>query len=91
MGKMIALAASNGIQIIVETHSEHVMDGIRIAVKEKDLSHELVKFNYFNKNEDGHTEITSPSLDENGKLSFWPNGFFDQALKNRSLLARKTK
>ncbi len=91
MGKMIALAASNGIQIIVETHSEHVMDGIRIAVKEKDLSHELVKFHYFNKNEYGHTEITSPSLDENGKLSFWPNGFFDQALKNRSLLARKTK
>lgn len=91
MGKMIALAASNGVQIIVETHSEHVMDGIRIAVKERKLSSESVKFHYFKKNENGQTEITSPSLDENGKLSCWPNGFFDQALKNRSILARKAK
>lgn len=34
LGKLIALAAINNIQIIIETHSDHIINGIRVAVKE---------------------------------------------------------
>jgi len=89
MGKLIALAASCGVQLVVETHSDHLMDGIRIAVKEKNIQAEDVIFQYFTRNSDGMSEVVSPKLDDNGKLDFWPEGFFDQTLKNRAILARK--
>ncbi|PST93655.1 hypothetical protein C9I86_05745 [Photobacterium sp. NCIMB 13483] len=91
MGKLIGLAAASGIQIVVETHSEHVMDGIRIAVKQGLLNSEKVKFHYLSKDKSGLTKVDSPNLDANGKLDFWPEGFFDQTLKNRSILAKRTR
>lgn len=89
MGTLIAHAAASGIQIVVETHSEHVMDGIRIAVKDKKISNQFVKFHYLSKSPEGLTQVETPALDEDGKLNFWPEGFFDQTLKNRSRLAKR--
>lgn len=91
MGRLVALAASCGVQILVETHSEHVMDGIRIAVKEKILSNELVKFHYLSKDDQGKSVIETPNLDSEGKIDRWPEGFFDQTLKNRSILAKRAR
>jgi predicted ATPase len=91
MGRLLALAASCGVQIIVETHSEHVMDGIRIAVKQEQISNQDVTFHYLSKNEDGSSKFDTPNIDEHGKLDFWPTGFFDQTLRNRAILARKAR
>lgn len=91
MGKLIALAAACGVQIIVETHSEHIMDGIRIAVKNGLIKSNLVKFHYLAKNKSGMTEVSTPNLDDDGKVDFWPEGFFDQTLKNRSILAKRNR
>lgn len=91
MGKMIALAAACGVQIVVETHSEHVMDGIRIAVKQGLIKSGMVKFHYLSKNKDGLTKVDTPMLDDDAKLDFWPEGFFDQTLKNRSILAKRKR
>lgn len=91
MGKLLALAASCGVQIVIETHSEHVIDGIRIAVYNNLLSSSKVIFHYLAKDEFGKTQIKTPTLDENGKLDFWPEGFFDQALKNKAILSKRKK
>lgn len=90
MGKLLALCAQQGAQVLVETHSEHVMDGIRIAIKQGQIAAAGVKFHYFTKNDQGRTELISPTIDENAKLDSWPEGFFDQTLKNRALLARRS-
>ena len=90
MGRLIALAASCGVQMVVETHSDHLMDGIRIAVKEQKISADDVSFHYLTKSSEGVSEVATPKLDQNGKLEFWPEGFFDQTLKNRAQLARKS-
>lgn len=90
MGKLLALCAKAGAQVVVETHSEHVMDGIRLAIKQGDINHQQVKFHYFTKDEMGRTQLTSPKIDENAKLDSWPEGFFDQTLKNRALLAKRS-
>lgn len=89
IGKMIALAAASGVQIILETHSDHLIDGIRIAVKEGLLDAKYTIFHFLSKQNDEKSSIVSPKLSEDGKIEFWPENFFDQTLKNRAILARR--
>ena len=51
MGELIAQCAANGIQIFLETHSDHILNGIRIAVKQKRLKGEDAKLFYFSRRE----------------------------------------
>lgn len=87
IGEMLALAASCGVQIVVETHSDHLLNGIRIAVKNKKLSHTDVKSFFFKSGKwDGINEEPSSiipiEIDEHGMLDFWPDGFFDETEKS---------
>lgn len=88
LGRLLALGAKCGLQVLVETHSDHLMDGIRIAVRDGALNAQDVKFHFFARSTDGETMVETPTLAEDGKLNFWPKGFFDQTLKNRARLAR---
>ena len=47
MGKLIALAAAAGMQLFVETHSDHIVNGIRVAVKERLIPNNKVNISYF--------------------------------------------
>ena len=72
-----------GVQIIIETHSDHIINGIRIAIKNKEISNNDVIFNSFSKGEElGENFVEEISIDENGKLNKWPEGFFDQYEKD---------
>lgn len=85
MGELIALAASCGIQIILETHSDHVLNGIRRAVKHNKLDADKVQINYFErylKKGQPTTEIITPRIYQSGGIDKWPDGFFDQAEKD---------
>ena len=90
LGELAARAASAGVQIFVETHSDHFMDGVRIAVRDGLITPDDVTFNYFQR--EGNTAtVTSPTINEDGRLSDWPEGFFDQnALNLARLLAPKS-
>ncbi|MGB3533278.1 MAG: DUF3696 domain-containing protein [Microcoleaceae cyanobacterium] len=81
MGELLALAASCGIQIIIETHSDHVLNGIRLAVHDGKLSPNDVQLHYFQRIEKegiARSEVVSPSMDRNGRIDQWPDGFFDE-------------
>lgn len=90
IGELAARAAANGVQIIMETHSDHVLNGIRISVKQDIIGKEKVKVNYFGVYEDVDGmvkhEMTSPEILEDGSLSNWPEGFFDEWDKAIDLL-----
>ena len=75
-----------GIQVIVETHSDHFMDGVRIAVRDGLIAPESAAFHYFERGEDGASVVSSPRIDRNGRLSEWPAGFFDQHEENLARL-----
>lgn len=79
LGELIALVANCGVQIIVETHSDHILNGIRIAVKNKMVRKEEVNLLYFYKDEkDGFKhKYESPEINEDGRINKWPRGFFD--------------
>lgn len=88
MGELMAFAAMSGLQVIVETHSDHLLDGIRIATKEGHISADDVSIHYFSKDAQDIAHAESPELREDGELSYWPDGFFDQSLINLSKLSK---
>ncbi len=87
LAELAARAAKSGLQVFVETHSDHFIDGIRVAVREGVLSPNEVVFHYFERQGD-ETTVTSPVIDSDGRLSEWPAGFFDQHEMNLVRLLR---
>ena len=89
LAELAARASLAGVQVVVETHSDHFMDGIRIAVRDGLIRPEDAAFHYFS-TEGGRTAVSSPRVDADGRLSSWPEGFFDQHEDNLArLLAPK--
>jgi predicted ATPase len=81
LGKLMALAASCGVQLFIETHSDHIINGIRAAVKEGLIDQRDVGFHYFTKittNDEQYTNIVRIDVDKHGELSEYPEDFLDE-------------
>ena len=82
MGEFLAEVASAGVQVMIETHSDHVLNGIRRAVKNHTLPSEDVALHFFRARREDRTgeepQVQSPILDAAGNIDSWPQGFFDQ-------------
>ncbi|MFC5214733.1 AAA family ATPase [Streptomyces coerulescens] len=77
MAALLAAAASAGAQLIVETHSDHVLNGLRLAVKNGAIPASDTAVHYFRRR-GLQAEIITPRIHEDGSLSDWPEGFFDE-------------
>lgn len=79
LGEMLARCAADGVQIVVETHSDHVLNGIRLAAKRKLIATDDIAIHFFSRPiSEGQVYVQSPSILGDGRLSNWPEGFFDQ-------------
>jgi len=80
IAKLCALAVANGVQIIVESHSDHFLNAIRVATKQNILKPENSIIYYFSKISDlMETKVEELLIDENGNINEnWPEGFFDE-------------
>lgn len=81
IGYFLAVMAWAGVQVIVETHSEHVLNGIRIAALKNAVSSEDISVNFFSVNtcgRDTHHKVENIKLNERMDLEMWPEGFLDQ-------------
>jgi predicted ATPase len=79
VGELLALCAADNVQIVVETHSDHVLNGIRLSVKREKIAAKDVQLHYFTRDvASGDCAIESPAILPDGQLSNWPKGFFDQ-------------
>jgi predicted ATPase len=87
MGQFLAEVANAGIQIIVETHSDHVLNGIRRSVKAEILKPELVAVHFFRPRSLDGSQVISPLIDKTGNIDTWPEGFFDQFDKDMNYFA----
>ncbi len=75
LGNLIALVAQNDVQVIIETHSDHILNGIRVAVKENPVLKDRTGFFYFEKlvtDLEQYSQITNIEVDKNGELSEYP-------------------
>ena len=90
LAELAVRASLAGVQVIAETHSDHFIDGVRIAVRDGLIKPDDVAIHYFERAR-GKTVVSSPQVDADGRLSSWPVGFFDQHEENLArLLAPKT-
>jgi predicted ATPase len=79
IGRLCARAAAYGIQVILETHSDHVLNGIRVAVHDGQVRHEDVAILFYGGPLAESNAIVTPiGIDRMGKLDQWPGGFFDE-------------
>jgi predicted ATPase len=79
IAELCSLASANGVQIIVETHSDHFLNGIRVATKKEILQPEDSQIYFFRKDKDElETKIDKLNIDNEGKIDKWPKGFFDE-------------
>ena len=82
MGEFLSEVASAGVQVVIETHSDHVLNGIRRSVKNRTLNSDGVALHFFRPRlgdqTHGGPQVQSPVLDGNGNIDSWPDGFFDQ-------------
>ena len=85
LARLIAKVAAKGIQVIVETHSDHIITGIQIACKEhtsnpeSGISKENVVINYMTVGKRHSSKIDEIEIGDNGILKHAPKGFFNQA------------
>lgn len=81
IGELISRTASIGAQVIVETHSDHVLNGIRVSVKKHIINKDIVQILFVDREDVGryyHTNVYSSLVQDNGDLDVWPEGFFDE-------------
>ena len=78
IGGFLARVAADGVQIFLETHSDHVLNGIRVAVADGSaaLLPEQVVIHFFRAEDDGGPALQSMELQRTGQLTAWPAGFF---------------
>lgn len=87
MGVFLSEVAASGTQVIVETHSDHVLNGIRRAVKTNMLRPDQVLLHFFRPRGGELDQVVSPALDSAGNIDMWPDGFFDQFDKDMNHFA----
>ena len=91
MGEFLSKVAAAGVQVILETHSDHVLNGVRRAVRKRTLSPDGVALHFFRPRQDyepdGAAQVQSPLLDSDGNIDAWPEGFFDQFDKDMNYFA----
>ncbi|HFI0901698.1 DUF3696 domain-containing protein [Streptococcus suis] len=79
IGQFLAeLSHKGGVQVIVETHSDHVVNGIRLYNLRNNNTESQFAMYYFDK-QGGEQKIFPIGLDSSGEILDWPKGFFDQA------------
>ena len=79
MGELLCQASAAGIQILIETHSDHVLNGIRLTVHGRKAIPGNVALYHSRWVAGGKSpSLTLLALDENGRLPEWPDGFFDE-------------
>ncbi|MCD8362725.1 MAG: DUF3696 domain-containing protein [Lachnospiraceae bacterium] len=78
MAELISLAANHGCQIICESHSDHVINGVRVAVKNGKIDNKKVGISFFSKNDNQETKVDNIYVDKRGNLSNYPVGLLDE-------------
>ena len=92
MGYFIGRMASAGVRILLETHSEHIVNGIRRAIVDQKalLLPESVSI-YFFSMLSNILNIDEISIDKYGNLSNFPVDFFDQQRQDSLEIFRMQK
>lgn len=77
---IVRQAKVHNYQLFIETHSDHIINGLRIAIKQEEMNKEDGTILYFdnNKNPSSMPVVEEIRIDKNGNLSKYPQGFMEE-------------
>jgi len=76
---LVKKAKNIGFQLIIESHSDHVINGVRISAKKSIIHPSDCIIDYFAHDENSSTPSVTPiTCDKNGTLSEYPIDFMDE-------------
>jgi len=84
LGEFFAFIASNGIQLIIETHNDHILNKVAYEIFKDNLSKDDVVIHYFSlpyKKTTLYFNDMGNFVNKRGKEIQFPEGFFDATLK----------
>lgn len=84
---LIEVVKNRGLQIILESHSEHLLIRLMRRIAEEQISANDTAF-YFCEMNEGVSEIERLDVDDYGNITNWPQNFFGDEMGD---LAAKTK
>ncbi|RWR44551.1 DUF3696 domain-containing protein [Sinirhodobacter ferrireducens] len=79
LGKIVARFAAAGVRMLVETHSDHFLNGVRLAIKQGALASRQAAVCFFGGASPHGHGVQRLNIDDSGEIDHWPPGFFDQA------------
>ncbi|MDL2208904.1 DUF3696 domain-containing protein [Parabacteroides sp. OttesenSCG-928-J18] len=86
MTHLLSKLAGRGVQVLIETHSDHILNGFRLcALKEEfSISYKDLAIYFFD------IDYSSKKLEmqSNGRINNWPDGFFDQQERDLAEIMR---
>ncbi|ELK8507674.1 DUF3696 domain-containing protein [Vibrio vulnificus] len=87
LGRLIALTAQAGVQVIVETHSDHLINGMRLMPRLGLVDASKIKiYQVYADLEEKCSKVIPITVNKQGELSEWPEQFFDQQLIDMDIL-----
>lgn len=84
LGKFLVWVTRKGAQVIVETHSEHILNAPRVLIALQAFDHRDVSVLYFDERYDNGFKTVE--ILETGQIKKWPDGFFDQMEKDNDVI-----
>lgn len=73
--ELLSILAMHGVQVNIETHSEHILNSIRLYClqDEKEIANKNVSIYFFSED----FQVYPLDIDDKGQIANWPRGFFD--------------
>lgn len=69
--------ANNMENLTLTVATENIINGVRVAVKQKRLPHDQVRMEYAEPQPDGSCRLVHLGMNTNGRYPIWPAGYCD--------------
>lgn len=76
--ELIAIVAQNGVQVIVETHSDHIVFGGLVNMKKGRLAHNKLIIQHFDTDDEGKLDIKRVRVGDDCRIKNAPRHFVEQ-------------
>ena len=84
--EFLIFLAQKGLQVVMETHSDHVFNGLRRCVSSDRIGNDKVRIYFFQQNESKISIPVKICLDEDGHVKNQQEGLFDQIEKDLDVI-----
>ncbi len=84
--EFLVFLARKGLQVVMETHSDHIFNGLRRCVSRDRITNDKVRIYFFRQNEDKISIPVEIFVEEDGHVKNQQDGLFDQIEKDLDVI-----